>query len=90
MNKEIIDEIIEDLQVAENKDLAEILEKCVSYGFLDENSMSKMFDVDLTDVDDLISDTSELTKLQFSTYRKLVIKYLSRERKKYSRLYYKG
>lgn len=88
MSREVLDEIIENIEIGEMESFPDILESIFEYGFADENDLCKLFDIESSDLDDLVSTSDHLTESLHRTYSRSLIKYLKKARKSYDTLYY--
>lgn len=90
MSQEILDDLIDELAESEQEELPSILEKVLYFNFLDDTQLSTLLDLDLTDIDELLTSAEHLTVKEWKLYRKRILASLKKERKRYERLYYKS
>lgn len=88
MSRELIDEIIDNITESEQDDFGDLLETVIEYGFADENALCSIFDMDSSELDELVSGSESLTEKQWTKYCLLLSKYLRKIRKNYERLYF--
>ena len=90
MAQEILDELIEWLPDSEQDDFPKILEQVIYFNFIEDTTLSELLDIELDDLDELLSSSEHLTPKVWKGYRNKVLSYLKKERKRYERLYYSG
>lgn len=88
MSKEIADDFIDQINESRQEDFAGILEAVVYYGFIDDLGLAKLFDVDLDDIDELLTSCEHLTTKEWKSYAVKLRNYMKREKAKYERMYY--
>lgn len=90
MSREVIDELIDYLAESEKENFPEILESIIEYGFLDDTSLPTVLQLEMDDVDDLLSSSESLTTKEWKTHKAKLTGFLKRERKSYDTLYYRA
>ena len=89
MSKELIDDILDRIAESEQEEFPEIVEDILSYGFIEDVVLGELFDMELDDLDSLLRDAEFLTHKQWKSYCSKLKSYLNKEKKKYTRLYYR-
>lgn len=89
MSREILEEIISELEDAEKDEVSALLNKIMEYNFADDIKIAELLKIDSTDLDDLLTYSGDLTNKQTNSYCRALIRFLSNENKKYERIYYK-
>lgn len=90
MSKELIDEFIDLITESEQDDFPSILNELMRYGFIDDIQLAELLELDLEDLDDLLDSADHLTDKEWKAYCNKLKKYLTKEKAKYARLYYRA
>jgi hypothetical protein len=88
ISREVLDDIIDRLKVAEVQDISAILEDIMNYGFADDLILADTLELEAFQLDELVNDSSDLTGPEFKRQRRALLKFLKLERQSYETLYY--
>ena len=89
MSREVLDDFADELSESSQEDFPKFVEQVLFYGFIEDTDLAELLDIDLNDIDDLLSSAEHLTTKEWKTYRSRILAYVKKERKKYETLYYK-
>lgn len=89
MSKELLDEILEQIDEEEQESFAVIIDNVLAYGFIEDVDLAELFELELDELDDILRDPECLKVKVWKSYCRKLKSYLKKERNKYTRLYYK-
>lgn len=80
---------MESIKNSPKSDFPDILQECMDYGFLDDLELAQLFKIDVTELEEVMSDPEIMDKKTWSAHANALYKYLVKENKKYKIIYYK-
>lgn len=89
MSKEVIDELITYMGECDKSELSEYIEEMLVLSLIEDTDLAELLDIEIEDLDELISGDVELTDKKFRTYKNRLVNFLKKEKRYYERVYYK-
>ena len=89
MSIEIITDLMAKIKSSHKAEFSEILDECFEYSLIEDTTLATLFEMDISDLEELMTDSSSLSKTDWNKYANKLYKYLKKESASYSILYYK-
>jgi hypothetical protein len=89
MSFELINDLVEAIKTSPKSEFASILQEVIDNSFIEDVELCKLFKIEMEDLEELVEDSSSLTKEEWSFMAGKLVTRLKREIRAYQALYYR-
>lgn len=79
---------MEDIKTSGKVDFGELVSSVREYGFIDDTDLADLFKIDMSDLEELIDYSEDVSDTKWLKYRSKLYNFLKREKAKYQTIYY--